>query len=140
MRLVLDSIFSKVNVGELLHLVLRSDGYGPREDVIEPKEVLQLSRFAAAAGDSFRPHRHLAKRVNIDEITAQEAWVIMKGRIRVTYFDIDNSVLERVELAEGDVSVSLAGGHGYEILEDSEILEFKTGPYLGQAQDKVFLH
>lgn len=132
-------IFSKVRNGQLLHFVLRSHGYGPREDIIESTEVLQLSRFAAAAGDSFRPHRHLAKRVALDEITAQEAWVVMRGRIRVTYYDLDDSVLERVELGEGDLSVSLSGGHGYEILEDSQILEFKTGPYLGQVQDKVFI-
>ena len=59
--------------------------------------------------------------------------------MRVTYFDLDDSILESVFLEAGDVSVTLAGGHGYEIVEDSSILEFKTGPYLGQELDKVFL-
>jgi hypothetical protein len=65
--------------------------------------------------------------------------VIISGRVRVTYYDLDDSVIESVELRAGDVSVTLAGGHGYEILEDSKILEFKTGPYLGQALDKAFI-
>jgi hypothetical protein len=33
--------------------------------------------------------------------------------------------------------VLLAGGHGYEILEDNtKILEVKNGPYLGASEDR----
>jgi mannose-6-phosphate isomerase-like protein (cupin superfamily) len=79
------------------------------------------------------------KPVQISELIAQESWVVLSGRVRATFYDTDDSVLESVELSAGDASVTLAGGHGYEILEESRILEFKTGPYLGQTLDKVFI-
>lgn len=123
----------------LLHFVERSSNFGAREELIEPQEVLQLSSQAIPQGTTFRPHRHIPKKVQLVELTAQESWVVISGRVKVTFYDLDDTVIQSLELAAGDVSVSLAGGHGYEILEDSRILEFKTGPYLGQALDKVFI-
>ena len=123
----------------LLHFVERSSNFGAREELIDPQEVLQLSSQAVPQGTSFRPHRHIPKNVQLVELTAQESWVVISGRVKVTFYDLDDTVIESVELAAGDVSVSLAGGHGYEILEDSRVLEFKTGPYLGQTFDKVFI-
>lgn len=123
----------------LLHFVERSSNFGAREELIDPQEVLQLSSQAIPQGTTFRPHRHIPKNVQLVELTAQESWVVISGRVKVTFYDLDDTVIESVELAAGDVSVSLAGGHGYEILEDSRVLEFKTGPYLGQTFDKVFI-
>ncbi len=132
-------IYSNLDKSRLLHFVKRAVDFGPREELIDPREVLQLSSQLVSRGTSFRPHRHLVKTVQISELAAQESWVVVSGRVRATFYDTDDSVLESVELSAGDVSVSLAGGHGYEILEESRILEFKTGPYLGQALDKVFI-
>ena len=42
-------------------------------------------------------------------------------------------------LETGDVSITLYGGHTYTILEDALVYEFKTGPYTGQENDKIFL-
>jgi hypothetical protein len=37
--------------------------------------------------------------------------------------------------------MTFRGGHNYLILEDDTIVyEYKTGPYLGQELDKVFLN
>lgn len=132
-------IYSKIDPSRLLHFVKRPEDFGAREELIDPSEVLQLSSQAVAKGAKFRPHKHITKSVQIRELTAQESWVVISGRVRATFYDTDDSVIESVELSSGDVSVSLAGGHGYEILEDSRVLEFKTGPYLGQALDKVFI-
>jgi mannose-6-phosphate isomerase-like protein (cupin superfamily) len=123
----------------LLHFIQRPADFGPREELINENEILQLSCQAVPGHTKFKPHRHIPKKVAINEVTAQESWVVISGRVRVTFYDLDDVVLETIDLEAGDVSVTLAGGHGYEILEDSKILEFKTGPYLGQAQDKVFI-
>jgi hypothetical protein len=43
-------------------------------------------------------------------------------------------------LEPGDISLTLHGGHNYVALEeDTLVYEFKTGPYLGQEKDKVFI-
>ena len=132
-------IYSNLDKSRLLHFVKRPVDFGAREELIDPREVLQLSSQVIAEGTSFRPHKHIVKKVQISELTAQESWVVISGRVRASFYDTDDAFLEHVELFAGDVSVSLAGGHGYEILEESRILEFKTGPYLGQALDKKFI-
>lgn len=132
-------IYSRVEPDRLLHFIQTPADFGIREELISQGEILQLSCQAVPGNTKFRPHRHIPKKVEIKEITAQESWVIISGRVRVTFYDLDDVILEKIDLEAGDVSVTLAGGHGYEILEDSKILEFKTGPYLGQAQDKVFI-
>ena len=135
----MERIESLLNPGKLLHFIQRSSEFGPREELIADSEILQLSSQSIEAGKVFEPHIHIAKAIDIQEITAQEAWVVLSGKVEVTYFDEDGAKLTKQILESGDTSVTLAGGHGYRILEDSRVLEFKTGPYLGQAQDKVFI-
>ena len=52
------------------------------------------------------------------------------------YYDDERSYLESRVLHGGDVVLLAAGGHGFEMLEDSEIIEVKQGPYAGEM-DKV---
>ena len=73
------------------------------------------------------------------EIIAQEAWVVIKGKVEVSYFNELGHLIRKEILEEGDVSITLHGGHTYTILEDALVYEFKTGPYTGQKNDKVFL-
>ena len=132
-------IFSNLMTSRLLHFTVSPKDFGARRELIDSEEVLQLSCQSVSAGTKFRAHRHLPKAVSISELIAQESWVVISGKVRVTYFDLDDEPLQSHILSTGDVSVSLAGGHAYEILEDARILEFKTGPYLGQEMDKVFI-
>ena len=55
-------------------------------------------------------------------------------------YDLDDTILYTGILEPGDCSVSYYGGHNYMSLEDNTtVYEFKTGPYLGQELDKVFI-
>jgi hypothetical protein len=66
---------------------------------------------------------------------------VLRGRVKAIFYDLDDEVLCTEELNSGDVSITLYGGHNYEILEDDTlVLEYKTGPYYGQKLDKVFLN
>jgi len=42
-------------------------------------------------------------------------------------------------LNSGDTILLLRGGHGFNILEDSKIIEVKQGPYYGVEEDKQLL-
>ena len=71
---------------------------------------------------------------------AQESWAVIKGSVNVSFFDTDGTLLAKHILEPGDASFTLEGGHTYEILEvDTLVYEYKTGPYTGQENDKVFL-
>jgi mannose-6-phosphate isomerase-like protein (cupin superfamily) len=66
----------------------------------------------------------------------QEALFIKRGRLRVDFFDEKQNYLLSRELKGGDVILLVKGGHGFEVLEDLEMIEVKQGPYAGD-QDKT---
>jgi mannose-6-phosphate isomerase-like protein (cupin superfamily) len=71
------------------------------------------------------------------EVTiTQEVLLIKSGKVRVDFYDDDKNYLESTIVAKGDVILLAGGGHGFEMLEESEIIEVKQGPYAGE-KDKV---
>jgi hypothetical protein len=127
--------------GYVCHIVFRApvDQEPGRLDLATAEQYLQLGVITANAGVSFRPHVHLERTVQHENFRAQESWVVVRGLVEVTFFDDHGAVLSNRVLRQGDLSVSFKGGHGYSILEDALVYEFKTGPYLGQESDKRFL-
>ena len=80
------------------------------------------------------PHRHnLVKR---DVHLTQEVLFIKSGKVRVDFFDNNQQYIKSSILFAGDVILLADGGHGFKMLEQSEIIEVKQGPYCGE-QDKV---
>jgi hypothetical protein len=62
--------------------------------------------------------------------------LIKRGRLRVDFYDDDQHYLESRILEAGDVILLATGGHGFEVLEEVEMIEVKQGPYAGD-QDKT---
>lgn len=80
------------------------------------------------------PHTHRA--VQRDVNVTQEVLLVKSGKVRVDFYNDDQNYLESRILYPGDVVLLAYGGHGFEMLEESEIIEVKQGPYAGE-QDKV---
>ena len=132
-------IFSRVEPERLLHLVLSTSNNQGRAQLVDSDQFLQIATLELKNGESFSAHRHLWKDLPTNKSIAQESWVIIKGSVEVTFFDLDNSKLETHILNAGDLSITLYGGHGYKVLEDTIAIEFKSGPYLGQELDKIYI-
>ena len=133
-------IYSKID-DSLCHLVIRLNELNtPREDVNPESEFLQLALLKMEKGKTFRPHYHTYKDIDYKTAIAQESWVVLKGKVKVTFYDLDNTILEEPVLEAGDASVTLKGGHNFLILEDDTVVyEYKTGPYYGVEVDKDFI-
>lgn len=133
-------VFSKKEEGKLLHLVYRQEDFTEeRTELVDADQFIQCAHLKMNAGKTFRPHKHIWKKPSFDEVIAQESWVLIRGSVKVYYHDTDMSLLETHTLKAGDASFTLEGGHTYLILEDDTLVyEYKTGPYEGQAKDKVF--
>jgi len=133
-------IFSMVEEGILLHIVNRKEEIvQEREDIVSEDQFIQLSTLRLPEGKTFRPHKHIWKRGETKAI-AQESWVVIQGKVKCFFYDLDDSLLTTEILSAGDCSVTLMGGHTYEILEDDTLVyEYKTGPYKGQHLDKEFI-
>lgn len=133
--------YSKVNPNKLLHVVVRKKDLKPgRKDIIPEDHFIQCSHLNMEKGKTFRPHKHIFKNRTRDVI-AQESWIVVQGKVKCIFYDIDDTILVEPILEPGDASFTLEGGHNYEILEDNTLVyEYKTGPYEGQALDKTFIN
>jgi cupin fold WbuC family metalloprotein len=133
-------IYSKVEPHKLLHIVHRYGEIVDRTNVAPEDEFLQLATLRMKKGTTFRPHKHIYKQGK-DQVIAQESWVVIKGKVRVIMFDLNDKIIATPILKMGDCSMTFAGGHTYEILEDDTVVyEYKTGPYTGIKNDKVFIN
>ena len=82
------------------------------------------------------PHIHnIVKR---EIVFTKEVLIIRKGRIRVDFYDDDKNYLESSIVGAGDVILLAFGGHGFEMIEESEIIEVKQGPYAGDGDKTIF--
>lgn len=133
--------FSKVDPSKLLHVVVRKEDLTPgRVEVVPEDNFIQCALLNMEKGKTFKPHRHVFKE-RTRNVIAQESWIVIQGSVKCTFYDLDNSVLVEPVLNPGDASFTLEGGHTYTILEDNTLVyEYKTGPYEGQALDKIFLN
>jgi hypothetical protein len=137
----MEKYYSNINPTQLLHIIFRNEDFvDGRIDIIDSDNFLQCSALRFMAGRSFPPHKHIERDVTEEKKIAQEGWVVLKGQVRCTFYDTNDTIIDEPMLYAGDVSFTLRGGHTYLILQDdTRVLEFKTGPYLGQANDKEFI-
>jgi hypothetical protein len=133
--------YSNADPKKLLHIVCRAvEIEDDRADLVDAGEYLQLAVLNYEKGKTFAPHKHIFKEVP-NRAIAQESWVVLRGSVKAIFYDEEGVLVGEEVLHPGDVSITLYGGHNYEILdEDTMVLEYKTGPYYGQALDKVFIN
>ena len=131
--------YSKVDKGELLHMVYRLDDIKkPRENITPAEQYLQVASIQMNSGHTFKAHKHI-EQIRTTDI-AQESWIVIRGKVKVILYDLDDTILSTPILNAGDCSITFRGGPNYECLEDGTIVyEYKTGPYQGVEKDKVFL-
>jgi mannose-6-phosphate isomerase-like protein (cupin superfamily) len=94
----------------------------------------QLAYMKHPVGKVIQPHVH--NPVPREVHYTQEVLFIKRGRLRVDFYDELENYLESRILVAGDVILLATGGHGFEALEEIEMIEVKQGPYAGE-QDKT---
>ncbi|MDL2264538.1 hypothetical protein LJC31_07795 [Synergistaceae bacterium OttesenSCG-928-I11] len=97
----------------------------------------QLAYMQHPAGKVIEPHvhNHLSRTV----LYTQEVLFIRKGRLKVNFYSDNRDYIKSCEISSGDVILLAAGGHGFEVLEDVEMIEVKQGPYAGEADKTRFV-
>lgn len=82
------------------------------------------------------PHVH--NPVKREVVWTQEVLFIKSGKVRVDFYNEEKIYLKSRVLEKGDVILLASGGHGFEMLEESEIIEVKQGPYSGDKDKTRF--
>lgn len=122
---------------KLYHCYLNANEYPEgRINVTEPEEYLQCAIININNGKKFDPHVHIECKRETN--TTQEAWIVIKGKIKITYYDEECKPMGSAIISAGGCTMSFWGGHKYECLEDGTVVyEFKSGPYFGKDADKI---
>ena len=130
------SLIKEIREGDLLLALILPDRFSePGIHFVTPGEFSQqLAYMRHPAGKIIEPHIH--NKVARDVYYTQEVLFIKRGRLRVDFYDSKQLYLESCLLQTGDVILLIQGGHGFEMLEETEIIEVKQGPYAGE-QDKT---
>lgn len=125
--------------GKLLAVIIQANFKKEGIEFFTPGDFSQqLAYMNRPKGYIIDPHVH--NLVDRKVTLTQEVLFIRSGKVRVDFFDDHKNYLESKILEKGDVILLAGGGHGFEMLEPSEIIEVKQGPYSGD-QDKVrFTH
>jgi mannose-6-phosphate isomerase-like protein (cupin superfamily) len=96
----------------------------------------QLAYMRRPTGYRIDPHVH--NPVPREVVYTQEVLLIRSGLVRVDFYGDDQNWLESRELGPGDVILLASGGHGFEMIEEAEIIEVKQGPYAGDHDKTRF--
>ena len=112
----------------LLAVIIRADFQADGIVFATPNELpQQLGYMKRPAGYEIDPHVHVLKRYDVQY--SSETLFIRKGKMRIDFYSEDRQYLSSEILTTEDVVLLSRGGHGFEMLEESEIIEVKQGPY-----------
>lgn len=117
---------------QLLAVIIRCNFSKPGIHFFTPDSFSQqLAYMHHPVGKIIEPHVH--NLVPREVKYTQEVLLLKRGRLRVDFFDQQQKYLESRILGAGDVILLASGGHGFEVLEEIEMIEVKQGPYTGDA-------
>ncbi len=126
-----------VHDNKLLALILRAGFRAEGIRFFTPDSFSQqLGYMNRPQGYVIPPHVHNPVTRSVQY--TKEVLFIRSGKVRVDFYDEGQQYLESRVLAAGDVILLAYGGHGFEMLEPTEMVEVKQGPYAGDSDKTRF--
>ena len=130
----------KINIeydGDLLAIIIK-DSYSKQGISFFTAEDLsqQLAYMKHPSGTTIEPHIHNPVRREVH--FTQEVLIIKRGILRVDFYTDKEKYFESRILEKGDVILLIKGGHGFEVIEEVEMVEVKQGPYAGDNDKTRF--
>lgn len=124
--------------GTILAIIIRNNFHKDGIEFVTPNEYSQqVAYMNHKTGHLIEPHFH--NKVVREVHYTQEVLIIKKGKLRTDFYDLQCGYIESRILNEGDVIVLVTGGHGFEALENLEMIEVKQGPYVGEEDKTRFI-
>jgi hypothetical protein len=123
--------------GTHLAIIIRND-FNKKgvEFFTQNNDSLQIGYMNREKGYVIQPHIHNAVERKIEY--THEALYIKTGMVRIDFYTSEKEYIRSTVVQAGDVVLLTDGGHGFKMLEDSEIIEVKQGPYLENLDKQRF--
>jgi hypothetical protein len=123
------------NNNKIFAIIIRSNYKSEGIEFFTPNNFSQqLGYMNRPKGYEIEPHFH--KIVNRTVKYTNEVLYVKSGKVKIDFYDEKQFFFSSKVLNEGDVILLVQGGHGFEMIEDSEMIEVKQGPYIND-EDKV---
>lgn len=104
--------------------------------ITPPDARQQVGFIVYPANTTIKRHRH--KQFERHLVGMSEVLIVQKGHCTVDIYDDASNLVVTRFLELGDVIILTGGGHGFNILEDTVLLEIKQGPFLGTDDKELF--
>lgn len=130
-------MLKRIYDGDVLIGLIIPSGYKIKQGIefLTPNNFSQqLGMMNRPSGYKIPPHVH--NPVLREVLWTQEVLFIKSGKVRVDFYDKDKNYLESELLEKDDIILLAGGGHGFEVIEEAEMIEVKQGPYC-EEKDKI---
>ena len=87
-------------------------------------------------GHKIAPHIH--NLIPRQVFYTQEVLIVRYGRVKVNLYSSNKEYIGSRILEVGDIILLCGGGHSFEILEETSMIEVKQGPYTGDEDKVIF--
>ncbi|ASJ25640.1 hypothetical protein [Laribacter hongkongensis] len=122
---------------KLQAIILRTDFQREGIEFFTPDDFSQqLAYMKRPTGYQIQPHVH--NPVVREVMFTKEVLIIKSGIVQVDFYTDEKQYYKSALLNAGDVILLAYGGHGFEILQEAEIIEVKQGPYAGEVDKTRF--
>ena len=123
--------------GQVLAVILRANYKNDGVKFFTPNDFSQqLGYMNHSKGHIILPHVHNSRTREV--YYTKEVLFIKSGKIRVDFYKENKNYIESRIINSGDFLLLASGGHGFEMLEPTEMIEIKQGPYAGETDKTRF--
>ena len=125
------------NNGKILAIIIKATYNKDGITFVTPDDFSQqLAYMHHTAGHVILPHIH--NEVKREILYTKEVLVIKKGKLRCDFYTDEKQYIKSECVESGDVILLASGGHGFECIEETEMIEIKQGPYAGELDKERF--
>jgi len=122
---------------QTLAIILRHEYEADGIEFFTPNIFSQQLGYMKRPKDyKIQPHIHKPAKREVHY--TKEVLLIKSGKVRVDFYSEDKEFIESKVLKKGDVILLAHGGHGFRMIEDTEMIEIKQGPFVGENDKERF--
>lgn len=120
---------------EPIALIIRADYDEPGIRFFTPPNFSQqVACMKHPEGHKIEAHVH--NMITRQVLYTQEVLIVRRGKVKVRLYASNRDYIGDWTLCGGDLILLCGGGHSFEMLEETSMIEVKQGPYAGD-EDKT---
>ena len=104
--------------------------------ITQPEYKQQVGFIKYGAGSVIARHTHVPLERRI--VGTSEVVFVRRGSCQLEVYAEDRELVATRDVGAGDLILMVSGGHGFNVHEDTVLLEVKQGPYTGLEEKERF--